>query len=206
MDVAVAFKNLGFTELYVADLDAINGENHDFSKIKQIAEETKLRLMVDAGISDLATAQELLRSGAAKVIIGTETLTRIGFVKEAIQFFGRERVVVSIDMKDGNLLGKFNCEKPTKPNELLKTFQDMGLSEVILLDLSRVGSREGVNTAYLKDAFKESALKVFVGGGVRSLKDLLNLRDLGASGVLLATALHSGAINAEEFCGAGFDL
>ena len=53
LDVALTFKALGFGELYVADLDAITGEHANFSILKQIADTTGLRLMVDAGIADL---------------------------------------------------------------------------------------------------------------------------------------------------------
>ena len=206
IDIALAFENFGFTELYVADLDAISGKNQVFSKVKQIAGGTGLRLMVDAGVSNLARAEELLRRGASKVIVGTETLSTVGFVEETIRFLGKERVVVSIDMKNGQLLGRFNVGKPANPLELLKAFQDMGLGEVILLDLARVGSQEGVNTAFLEEVLKELDLKVLVGGGVRYLKDLLELKDMGVSGVLLATALHSGAVKVEELVRSGLDL
>ncbi len=41
-------------------------------------------------------------------------------------------------------------------------------------------------------------MDVFVGGGVRDIKDLVELKNLGVSGVLVATALHSGKISIEE--------
>ena len=47
------------------------------------------------------------------------------------------------------------------------------------------------------------ALDVFVGGGVRDINDLVELKDLGVSGVLVATALHSGKISVEELKKAG---
>jgi uncharacterized protein related to proFAR isomerase len=42
-----------------------------------------------------------------------------------------------------------------------------------------------------------------VGGGVRGVKDLVTLKDLGVFGVLVATALHSGKISPEELKQAG---
>jgi phosphoribosylformimino-5-aminoimidazole carboxamide ribotide isomerase len=53
LDVASAFKAAGFSELYVADLDAIMGGKPNFSVLKQIADTTGLRLMVDAGVAEL---------------------------------------------------------------------------------------------------------------------------------------------------------
>src|SRR3990170_7148177 len=48
LEVAVAFKNLGFNELYVADLDAITDKKPNITLIKRISDETRLRLMVDS--------------------------------------------------------------------------------------------------------------------------------------------------------------
>ena len=50
LEVAKAFKALGFSELYIADLDAITGGSVNFQVFKRIAKETGLKLMVDAGV------------------------------------------------------------------------------------------------------------------------------------------------------------
>ena len=81
---------------------------------------------------------------------------------------------------------------------LLGEFKEMGVSNVIVLDLTRVGSDEGVNVDFLKKALEKKTLDVYVGGGVRDIKDLVELKDLGVCGVLVATALHSGKISIEE--------
>jgi len=206
LEVAVAFKNLGFNELYVADLDAITGKKPNITVIKRISEETRLRLMVDAGVADLPKAEELLKNHVSKVVIGTETLPTIRFVGEAIESFGKDHVVVSLDLKDGQMLGKPELGKFRNPAGILRELQEMGLEQVIILDLSRVGSDEGVNMPLLREILSRFKLKVFVGGGVRDLKDLLELEKMGVFGVLLATALHSGRIRVEEARGAGLDL
>ena len=54
----------------------------------------------------------------------------------------------------------------------------MGVSEVIVLDLTSVGSGEGVNVDFLKKTLKED-MEVYVGGGVRDINDLIRLKDLG---------------------------
>ena len=74
---------------------------------------------------------------------------------------------------------------------------------LIVLDLTRVGSNEGVNVDFLKKALREN-MDVYVGGGVRDIKDLIILKDLGVSGALVATALHSGKISIAELEQNGF--
>ena len=74
----------------------------------------------------------------------------------------------------------------------------MDVSEVIVLDLPRVGSGEGVNVDFLKRVIAEVGVDVYVGGGVRGVDDLLELKRLSVKGALVATALHSGKITVEE--------
>jgi phosphoribosylformimino-5-aminoimidazole carboxamide ribotide isomerase len=203
LDVALAFKALGFDELYVADLDAITGKHTNFLILKQIADRTGLKLMVDAGIADLEKAKKVMRSHVSNIIIGTETLTNINFVEEAIKCLGRERVVVSLDLVDGEVASKFELGKFRDPVPLSREFQEMGIAKIIMLDLARVGSGEGVNLPILKNVMRNIVINVIVGGGVRDVKDLVELQNLGVFGVLLATALHSGRISLEEMRQAG---
>lgn len=170
----------------------------NFQALKQIADETGLKLIVDAGVTDAERAEKLLESGVSKVVIGTETLQRKAFVAQAVKLFGTDHVIVSLDLKDDKVLVKLGFDGCLNPICLLKEFKEMGILDVIVLDLVRVGSDEGVNVDFLKKVLEIGILNVYVGGGVRDVKDLLELKHLGISGVLVATALHSGEIAVEE--------
>jgi phosphoribosylformimino-5-aminoimidazole carboxamide ribotide isomerase len=198
IDVATAFKNLGFTNLYIADLDAIIDCSTNFDVLKQIVEETGLNLMVDAGITSLERAQKLIDTGVSKIVIGTETLQNKSFVAEAVKEFGNKRVIVSLDLKGEKILVKSGFSGCLLPFCLLREFREMGISDIIILDLARVGSGQGVNIDLLKRAQAEVKIDVYMGGGVRNLDDLIELDCLGVSGVLLASALHTGKISVEE--------
>jgi len=198
LHVASAFKALGFSELYVADLDAIMDGHPNFSVLKQIADTTRLSLMVDAGIADFDRAKHLRNSHVSKIIIGTETLSSLSFLKEAVAALGKERVVLSLDLKGEQVLSGFELGELGNPVDFLRAIQKLGVAQIILVDLARVGSSEGVNMPLLIEMLKAQTVKVFVGGGVRDTADLLTLRNVGVFGVLVATALHSGKISLAE--------
>ncbi len=198
LDVAAALKALGFSELYVADLDAIICGKVNFSIFKNIVEKTGLELMVDAGINTLKKAERVLESHVSKVIIGTETLPSISLIAEVVKLFGSERVVVSLDLLGDHVISGFELGAFRNPMALLREFEEAGVSQVIVLDLARVGSGEGVNLPFLQEVLRNIKAEVFVGGGVRDVKDLVELKDIGVFGVLLATALYSGKISLKE--------
>ena len=195
VEVAKGFKALGFTELYVADLDAIIDCSMNFQTLKNIVDKTGLKLMVDAGITSILRAKKLLDLDISKLIIGTETLQSKKFVEQTVEIFGSDRVIVSMDLKGEKVVVKLGFDGCLNPICLMQDFKRMGVSQVIILDLLRVGSGEGVNVDFLMKVISEVGINVFVGGGVRDINDLVKLKNIGVSGTLIATALHTGKIS-----------
>ena len=204
LEVAKVLKNNGFSVLYIADLDAIIDCSTSFQQLEQIRERTGLQLMVDAGITSLERAQKLLDSGVSKLIIGTETLKKKKFVADAVRLFGKDRVVLSLDLKGDTVLVQPDFDGCTDAICLLREFKKMEVSEVIVLDLVKVGSGEGVNTDFLRQVLETFKFEVYVGGGVRDIHDLLALKNSGVSGALVATALHNGKITTQQLRAEGF--
>ncbi len=194
LEVACVIRSLGFRELYVADLDGIINQATNYQIIQDMIKKTGLKLMVDSGVTSLEAAQKLLDLGVSKIILGTETLTHKDFISEALWEAGSNSVMVSLDMKNGAVLGLNGVQDAL---ELLGEFEDMGVAEFIILDLTRVGSKEGIDTEFLKKIMQQARSRIYVGGGVRDIADLIELENLGVTGVLLATALHEGKIQVD---------
>ena len=203
LTITKAFQKLGFRTLYIADLDSIIDCSTNFQTLKEVALETKLELIVDAGITNIDRAQKLLESGVSKLVIGTETLKDEAFVSEALERFREEQVIVSLDLKGDRVITQKTFGGPTDAMALLAEFAEMGVLDVIVLDLLRVGSNEGVNTAFLEHLLDSFKLNLYVGGGVRNIEDLLSLEKLGISGTLVATSLHNGKISIQDLKSAG---
>jgi phosphoribosylformimino-5-aminoimidazole carboxamide ribotide isomerase len=187
---------LGLRELYVADLDAIaGGRGHD-KTLRELAAEADL--MVDAGAGDAAGVERVLSLGAARAIVGTETLADAATFAE----LPLDRLVLSLDMRAGRVLARDPELAALGPGEALARLTRAGLREAIVLDLARVGSGEGPDVGLvgeLHGRFGQVAL--LAGGGVRDAADLRALAQAGAAGALVATALHTGAIVRDDLTG-----
>jgi phosphoribosylformimino-5-aminoimidazole carboxamide ribotide isomerase len=82
--------------------------------------------------------------------------------------------------------------------ELINRFETEGASELLILSLDRVGSARGADHEVLRVALKHAGIPVLVGGGIKDAGEIRRLKELGVSGVLIATAFHKGTITGAE--------
>jgi len=194
--LAVAYRDrLGCRACYVADLDAISGAPGHAGLLRALAG-LGLALWVDAGLSSGAEAQSLVDMGITRVIVGSETLLSAEQLIMLAAEFPPDRLVLSLDLKSGVL-----CAPPgiTTPRQLVALAAQSGISRIIVLDLARVGTPAGPPLDLLTSLrLHFPGLDFFAGGGVRDRVDLDALAQAGASGALVATAFHRGALTAAD--------
>lgn len=175
-------------EIYIADLDSIQNIGDNFEIIKKISGKTKT--MVDIGVKNMEDVQKCAEI-ADTVIIGTETASFEVIEYAALQFPGR--INVSIDMKNGYVLTK-DTTMEVRPEDLVKRMNEIGIKDIIILDLGKVGTSAGIDEIFLKKVTDLSTHNILVGGGIKDMDDIETLEKSGVSGALAATALHNGNI------------
>ena len=197
LSLARAFRSeLGLDELYVADLDAITGAGENSETIAALAREA--RVMVDAGVSEPERARDAAGARRAPRDRRDRDAVRPRRARPAARRRS-PRSVLSVDLRDGRMLSPDPQLAGLPALDALARLHRPGLREAIVLDLARVGSGAGLDVgliAELHAAFGD--LELLAGGGVRDVEDLRALRDAGAAGALVATALHSGVIGPRE--------
>ncbi len=183
-EIAKSLKDAGAVRMYIADLDSIENRESNFDVIKKVNK--YIPVMLDCGSkseSDVGKALQI----ADKVIIATETLKDMDDLKVIFNKFDKNRLIISIDIKDGKIFSKhlnINIE------EFIKKIEELNPQEVILLDISQVGTEEGVDEELIKKFIK---LPLIIGGGITS-NDIKKLEKLGISKFLVGSALHKGKL------------
>jgi phosphoribosylformimino-5-aminoimidazole carboxamide ribotide isomerase len=204
-DVAMAFRtHLGLTELYMADLDAIDGRQPDLATFETLRT-LGFRLWVDAGLHDVDIAADLVAAGVEKLVFGLETVRGPDALREGIERYGH-CVVFSLDLKVGEPLGNRAAWDDGDAWAIADQAVHIGVRQMIVLDLARVGVGSGTGTETLcgRIAGEYPEVEVIAGGGVRDVSDLRRLKELRVRGVLIASALHDGQLgrtDLAEFAG-----
>jgi phosphoribosylformimino-5-aminoimidazole carboxamide ribotide isomerase len=196
---------LGVTELYAADLEAILGGASQDALVAAVAA-LGVPLWLDAGVSSTQRARHSLDLGAARVVVGLETLASyeaLGEICAALD--GGGRVAFSLDLRDGEPVVAPSGDIPLREpaHVVASRAAKAGVGAVIVLDLARVGTGAGLDFALIARV-RESApgQMLLAGGGVRGYEDLARLADAGCDGALVATALHDGRLCAADVASA----
>lgn len=187
VEVASIFSRIGFSHIYVADLDAILYKMPSwdlYSKLKSAAR----HLILDSGVRSYGECVKLLDLGIDYVVIGSETFESMEELKDILEAYSG-RVIVSVDLMNRQILSPIQSVRKLRVEEYLRILSGFGLRSAIVLELSRVGSGLGVDIDMVR-SLTSLVDRLYVGGGVRSIEDIDALRELGVYGVLIATALH----------------
>ncbi|HTU23391.1 MAG TPA: HisA/HisF-related TIM barrel protein [Gemmataceae bacterium] len=195
LDVAGALaSHFGFRELYVADLDAILGDEPAWSLYAALYEQG-FRLWMDAGVRRMTHACQLADFGIDSIVVGLETVAGPAEMAEIVRAFG-ERIVFSLDLRQGEPLGERNAWQGLDAEGIAAEAVRIGVRRLLVLDLAQVGGGRGTATRDLcsRLSTKHPQVSISAGGGVRHRGDLEDLRDCGVQAALVASALHDGGL------------
>lgn len=187
IEIAQGLKLNGADELYIADLDLIESNGHNINDIKMV--NTIIPVILDAGVKN-AEGFSFFLEYAFKLIVPTETLESLDELYEIFEKYPKERIIISVDVKDNELFCK-NLDLTL--NEFKNVLIDIDASQIILLDISSVGTSKGYNEKLLNE-FEDLKDRLIIGGGLNK-ESIDELEKLGIKKVLVGTSLHSGEIS-----------
>jgi len=180
-------------QLYVADLDALQGGVGHVAVVRQLLEALPgIELWLDAGFADVSEAQARcagLGPLAERVVpvFGSESLRSRAALEACFtpgvtpQSAPQGRGILSLDRRNGERLDAAGCwDSP-----------ELWPPRVIVMTLERVGAGTGPDVATLRQVAARSPQTQLIGaGGIDSVADLALAREAGASAWLVASALH----------------
>ena len=199
IEIAKDFEKCGATHIHMVDLEgAKDGITPNISIVSQVAKETSLFVEIGGGIRNIEIAQKYIDAGVSRIILGTAAVEDENFLKECIKKFG-DKTAVGADVKDGYIAIKGWLEKSklTLDDFLLK-MQKLGVKNVICTDISKDGAMKGTNLELYHELSKKYSLDITASGGVSTIEDIKNLRDMDLYGAIIGKAYYIGAIDLKE--------
>lgn len=205
LTVAVAWEAQGAPRLHLVDLDgAANGTPAHLDLISTIVSRLTIPVQVGGGVREFSTAETLLLAGVDRVVIGTAAVMQPELVQGLCQKYGKQRVVVALDARDGQIaINGWTEDTPLSALQLARDMYAIGVIRLLYTDISRDGTLTGPNFSANAILVQNTAMKVQASGGIASLKHIERLSGIGVEAVILGRSLYSGDLDLAQAIASG---
>jgi phosphoribosylformimino-5-aminoimidazole carboxamide ribotide isomerase len=198
----------GWTEegakyLHVVDLDgAKTGAPVNLEHLRRIAGELGVPVQYGGGLRSAQAVRDALAAGAERVILGTAAFTQEGLLEQALGEHGRERVLVSVDVRGGHV----TTAGWTKTTEItteavIDSLTERGATDLVFTNVDRDGMLEGPDLEEVRRVAQVVMGSLIYSGGIGQLADLEGLASLGEQsleGVIVGKALYERRFTVSE--------
>ncbi len=197
--VAKDFEKMGATHIHLVDLEgAKDGSAKNLETIKDILDCTNLFAELGGGIRNLETVKRYIDIGIDRIILGTAAVKDEEFLLQAVDKY-KEKIAVGIDIKDGFVAISGWTEKSSlSAFDFCEKMEKIGISNIICTDISKDGAMMGTNLNLYKELSQRFSVNITASGGVSSIDDVKNLRELDLYGAIIGKAYYIGAIDLKE--------
>ncbi len=195
LDAALAWQNNGAEWVHLVDLDAAFGRGSNLELLRAVVKELRVKVELSGGIRDDASLEGALELGAERVNLGTAALENPVWTARAIERFG-DKVAVGLDVRGTTLAARGWTKEGGDIWEVLARLEDAGCARYVVTDVTKDGTLRGPNVELLREVLERTGRPVVASGGISSLQDLKDLRELvplGLEGAIVGKALYAGA-------------
>jgi len=192
-----------FKTIQLIDLDAAMGKCNNYELIKKILNEIKCR--VGGGIRTIEKAEEIIKLGAEKVIVGSSIFIKdkngfkinYDFLKELNNKINKEKIILAIDSLKEEIVIKGWKEK-TGIN-VFDAVKELGpyCSEFLATYVDKEGMLKGTDLGFFKRLRKLTMNKITAAGGITTIDEVKELEKNNISSAL-GMAIYSGKLKLDD--------
>jgi phosphoribosylformimino-5-aminoimidazole carboxamide ribotide isomerase len=206
-EILERYLGFGASRIHVVDLDgARDGSQGNREALARLVTASPAQaLQVGGGIRTRQTADDMLKIGIARVVVGSIAVTQPMEVEVWLRELGSDSVVLAFDVRlDAGgtpRLATHGWETQTEASlwDAVERYLPHGLRHVLCTDVARDGALSGPNVQLYAQAVRRfPGVQWQASGGVSSLSDLHALADTGAASVVSGKALLEGRLNLRE--------
>lgn len=159
-------------EIALLDVTAtIEKKEPNYALVEECASECFMPLAYGGGISSVDHIAKLFSLGVEKVIINTAAYENLNWISEAVQQFGGQSIVISVDVNKqlfGGYFAVVNRGRRRAPCDLVEHIhrcQDVGIGEIIVTAVHTDGVMKGYDLELIRFLSPHIRVPFVVSGG-----------------------------------------
>ena len=193
----------GTQYLHIVDLDAaaaghpVNGAA--VTAIVGEAASSGVPVQLGGGLRTLADVAAALDAGVSRVVMGTAAAKSPDLAEAMVQRFGADKIVVSLDAKDGVVATHaWRMQSRYSVQELAAELVGRGVRRFVYTDITHDGTLTAPNTAATRALVEATGAAVIAAGGVTTTDHVRALAAAGCEGAIVGTALYEGHMTLQD--------
>jgi phosphoribosylformimino-5-aminoimidazole carboxamide ribotide isomerase len=199
LSCATRWLDLGADALHVVNLDgAFGNAAKNAGLISELVKKTGVEIELGGGIRSIEDAGRWLETGVTRVIIATLATEKPESIRTLADEYGSERVMAGVDAKGGQIAVHGWEETAGDYIVWARRFEELGAGSLLYTNVDVEGLQEGVRFEPVRKLIDAVHIPVVVAGGVSTRSDVTGLREAGAFGAVLGSALYSGKIGLKD--------
>ena len=200
LDIAKEYEAHGIQYLHLVDLDGAKAKViKNLKTLEMLASQTNLIIDFGGGIKTRESLESAFNAGANQVTIGSIAVENSEICQEWITEFGAEKLILGADCLDRKVKTSGWLEdSKLEVVAFIQSYQKNGITEVICTDISKDGMLEGPSFELYQEILAQCQISLIASGGISSIKDLEDLKELGCSGAIIGKALYEGKISLKK--------
>ena len=202
VDAAGEWISQGAEWIHLVDLDAAFGRGNNHKVIEKVIRNTprSVNIELSGGIRDDASLEAALSTGAKRINLGTAALENPEWAAHVISEFG-DSIAVGLDVRGTTLAARGWTKEGGDLWSVLERLESAGCSRYVVTDVTKDGTLQGPNLELLRQVMERTHKPVIASGGISSLDDIADLRELvplGLEGAIVGKALYAKAFTLPE--------
>jgi phosphoribosylformimino-5-aminoimidazole carboxamide ribotide isomerase len=174
-----------------------NNNKNNTEIILKIIDTIKIPVQVAGGIRSIDAINRMFEKKAGKIVIGTLAYKQPQVLQQLKDKV--EKIVISIDQNKGIvMIDGWRQPSGFKVVEAIKLFMAKGVKEFLLTSVDRDGTLNGPDLDTLSYASNITGAKIIASGGISSLEDIIRVKNIDCSAVILGKSLYDGKIDLKK--------
>lgn len=196
------FKNAGFKNIHIVDLNAAKSDvNDNLRIIQEMSNIENIEIQVGGGIRTIEKATELLSNNIKRIIVGTAAITSDVFRNQLKENIDVNKIIFGLDFNLINKTPLLSVNGWTKNTNIsLYDFikNNKWIKNILATDISVDGTLNGPNLDVYKNLLTYKNLNLIASGGIGSLDDINNLKSILCNECVVGKALYENKISLKE--------
>ena len=201
VEVAKQFEDAGITRLHMVDLDGAKAGNIvNLKVLEAVANSTKLVIDFGGGIKKINDIESVFNAGAAIATIGSLAVKHPEILEEWLMEFGASRFLIGADVLDEKIkISGWLEDGGINIFDFIGKMISLGVTHIFCTDISKDGAMQGPSFELYKRIIAEHPeINLIASGGVTSLLDLQQLKEIGCNAAIVGKAIYEAQITLKE--------